>query len=209
MVDDADVYDARLEIVDFLVEVFHDVPDGEFVGSLLAGELRIPEGEVNEPLDYGFERLQGFVDDNADRDASAVQEELEREYTRVFVGPRPPVLAHESYYREDTDYMGEGLAQVQASYSAAGWAPPEDYGEEDDFVAVELAFLRHLIERQRNGVEEAFGYERVFLDEHLLEWTEEFVIDLREQTESGLYVAAADLFQGFVRFEDELVAQMV
>ncbi|MFB6304221.1 MAG: molecular chaperone [Haloferacaceae archaeon] len=209
MTDDSEIYAARLEIVDFLVEAFHDVPDQEFVETLLSGDLQIPEGEVNEPLDYGFERLQGFIDANADRDPADVRDELEKEYTRVFVGPRPPVLAHETYYREDTDYMGEGLAQVQASYGAAGWAAPEDYGEEDDFVAVELAFLRHLIDRQRRGAEEAFGYERVFLDEHLLEWVEPFATDLREQTRSDFYVAAADLFQGLVRFEDELVAQMV
>ncbi len=32
-----------------------------------------------------------------------------------------------------------GLAEVDASYGAAGWAPPEDDPEEDDFIAVEMA----------------------------------------------------------------------
>ncbi|MFC6989485.1 molecular chaperone [Haloplanus sp. GCM10025708] len=208
MNDDA-VYDARLELVDFLVEAFYDVPDEAFVERLLSGELRFPADEVNASLDAGFERLRAFVDDNAGRDPADVRDELEAEYTRVFVGPRPPVLAHETNYRDDTAFIGEGLADVEASYGAAGWTPPEGYGEENDFVAVELAFLRHLVTRQRGGAEEAFGYERVFLDEHLLRWVDPFVADVHDHAESDLYLAAADVYAGFLEFEDELVAQMV
>jgi TorA maturation chaperone TorD len=138
-----------------------------------------------------------------------VQEELATEYTRVFVGPRPPVLAHETYYREDRDFLGEGLAEVQASYSAAGWSPPEEYPEEDDHVAVELAFLRYLVARQRSGDEETFGFERVFLDEHLLHWVDAFAEDVLDETDEPLYRAGASIVAGLAEFEDELVAQMV
>jgi len=207
--DDQELYASRLELVDFLIEALHDVPDEEFVADLLSGDLEVPEDEVNVPLDHGFDELRAFVDENADREPAAVRDELEREYTRVFVGPRPPVVAHETYYRDDMDYLGEGLAKVEASYGAAGWSPPEDYPEEDDFVAVELAFLRHLIDRQRRGAEEAVGFERVFLDEHALQWVEPFVTDLRDLTDSRFFVAVASIYEGVLRFEDELVAQMV
>ncbi|QCJ46030.1 molecular chaperone [Haloprofundus sp. MHR1] len=207
--DDAAVYDARLELLDFVVEVFWDVPDESFLSNLLGDGLQLPDAEVNESLDEGFDLLRQFVADNEGRDPAAVRDELAREYTRVFVGPRPPVLAHETYYREDTDFIGEGLARVEASYGAAGWKPPEEYGEENDFIAVELAFLRYLVERQYHGAEEAFGYERVFLDEHLSAWHEAFVDDVLDETEEPLFRAAALVFDGLVEFEDELVAQMV
>jgi len=206
---DAAVYEARLELVDFLVEVFHDAPSRAFLERLFTGDTRLPEGEVNDPLDRGFEELRAFVEANRDRPIEDVREELRSEYTRVFVGPRPPVLAHETYYRDDTEFIGQGLADVEASYGAAGWSPPEDYGEENDFVVVELAFLRYLVDLQRRGKEEAFGYERVFLDEHLHAWVEAFSADLRENTDVGLFTSAALVFEGLVDFEDELVAQMV
>ncbi|WP_251342921.1 TorD/DmsD family molecular chaperone [Haloplanus halophilus] len=206
--DDDALYASRLELVDFLIEALHDVPDEAFVERLLSGEFRTPEGEVNEPLDHGFAELRAFVAENEGRDPGAVHDDVEREYTRVFVGPRPPVVAHETYYRDDTDFMGEGLADVEASYGAAGWSPPEDYPEENDFVAVELAFLRHLIDRQRAGAEEAVGFERVFLEEHALRWVEPFTTELREQTDSRLYVAVAGIYEGLLAFEDELVAQL-
>jgi TorA maturation chaperone TorD len=207
--DERALYESRLELVDFLIEALHDVPDEEFVETLLSGDVRIPEDEVNESLDRGFDELRTFIDEHQEYDLDTVQEALEREYTRLLVGPRPPVVAHETYYREDADYLGEGLADVEASYSAAGWSPPEEYPEENDFVAVELAFLRHLIDQQRRGAEEAVGFERVFLDEHAMTWADGFTTDLRESTDSRLYVAVADIYEGVVQFEDELVAQLI
>ncbi len=207
--DDDAIYAARLELVDFLIEIFWDTPSETFISNLLDGDIELPADEVNESLDTGFSRLEAFVEANQGRSVEEVREELVVEYTRVFVGPRPPVLAHETYYRDDTEFIGKGLAAVEASYAAAGWKPPEDYTEEDDFIAVELAFLRNLIERQRHGAEETFGYERVFLDEHLLRWIDAMCADLEGETDVDLYRAAGALLDGFVAFEDELVAQMV
>ncbi|MFB6221140.1 MAG: molecular chaperone, partial [Halolamina sp.] len=165
--DDSAVYEARLELVDFVIEVFHDTPDADFIERLLTGETETPGEAVNEHLDTGFAELRRFVEENEGRDPTVVEEELATEYTRIMVGPRPDVLPHETFYREDTEFIGEGLADVEASYGAAGWSPPEEYGEENDHIAVEFAFLRYLIERQRAGAEETVGFERVFLDEHL------------------------------------------
>ncbi|NHX36445.1 MULTISPECIES: TorD/DmsD family molecular chaperone [Halolamina] len=207
--DDNAVYDARIELVDFVIEVFHDTPDEAFVERLLAGEIETPGEEVNEHLDAGFAALEEFVDANQGRDVAEVVDELAGEYTALMVGPRPEVLPHETYYREDTEFIGEGLADVEASYGAAGWNPPEEYGEENDHVAVEFAFLRNLIERQRAGQDETVGFERVFLDEHLLTWLEEFTDHLVDQTDEPLFVAGAHVAAGTAAFEDEIVAQLL
>ena len=84
-----------------------------------------------------------------------------------------------------------------------------DTPEEDDFIAVEMAFLRYLIDQQRHGHEEAFGFERVFIDEHLSQWVDDFVAETRGETDDGLFLAAALVCRGIVQFEDEIVAQMV
>ncbi|MFW5918464.1 MAG: TorD/DmsD family molecular chaperone [Haloferacaceae archaeon] len=204
-----EIYDARLELVDFLIETFWDTPSEEFVEGLLTEEPTLPEESINDPMDEGLAMLREWIDRNRDRSVETVREELEREYTKLFVGPRPPVLPHESYYREDVDFLGDGLANVEESYRAAGWTSPEEYPEEDDFVAVELAFLRYLIGAQRQGREETVGFERVFLEEHLMEWIDPFIQELREQADPGLYLAAGLLFAGLVEFEDELIAQLV
>lgn len=206
--DDDAIYAARIELVDFLIEALWNPPTEEFVESLLSGEIRFPTEGIDDDLDAGFERLRAFIDANEGRPVEEVQTELNREYTRIFVGPRPPVTAHESYYREDMDYLGKGKAMVESSYGAAGWKPPESYPEEADYVAVELAFLRRQIERQRTGAEEAFGYERVFLEEHLNHWIDDCAADVVEYADSAFYEAVGHLLSGVVEFEDELAGQM-
>lgn len=206
--DDDAIYAARIELVDFLIEALWNPPTEEFVESLLSGEIRFPTEGIDDDLDAGFERLRAFIDANEGRPVEEVQTELNREYTRIFVGPRPPVTAHESYYREDMDYLGKGKAMVESSYGAAGWKPPESYPEEADYVAVELAFLRRQIERQRTGAVEAFGYERVFLEEHLTRWIDDCAADVVEYADSAFYEAVGHLLSGVVEFEDELAGQM-
>lgn len=207
-IDQTALYDARLELAGFLIDAFADVPSEEFVENLLRGEVTLPEEEVNEALDRGFDELRTFIAGNADRDPAEVQDELEREFTRLFIGPRPPILPHETYFREDTDFRGAGLAKVEASYASAGWNPPEDYPEENDYVAVELAFLRHLIRQQRSGREEAFGFQRVFHEEHLSEWIDDLAVDVREMTDERFYEAVAWILEGYVAFEEEIAMQM-
>lgn len=208
-VDQTALYEARLELVNFLVDAYADYPPIELLERLLEKEFTIPEGEVSAELDAGFAALERFAEENADRTAEEVRDDLEVEYTRVFVGPRPPVQPHETYYREETDFRGAGLAKVEASYNAAGWTPPEEYPEEDDHVAVELAFLRYLVKRQRSGDEEAFGFQRVFHDEHLSHWIDDMAADVVETTDETFYEAAGHLLAGYVGFEDEIADQMV
>ncbi|QIO21906.1 molecular chaperone [Haloarcula sp. JP-L23] len=205
---DAAVYEARLELIDFVIEVFWDTPSETFVEKLLGDEVALPEESINDPMDEGFEMLQTWLDEQAGRDPAVVQKELEREYTDLLVGPRPPVLPHETHYRDDTEFIGEGLAAVEASYGAAGWASPEEYPEEDDFIAVEMAFLRYLVDAQRAGREETVGFERVFLNEHLNVWIDDFVAEMREEADDGLFLAAALVCQGLVEFENDIVGQI-
>lgn len=205
---DEEIYAARIELVDFLIEALWNPPTEEFVETLLSGEIRLPTEGIDDDLDAGFKRLRAFIDANEGRPVEEVRTELNREYTRLLVGPRPPVTAHESYYREDMDYLGKGKAMVESSYGAAGWKPPESYPEEADHVAVELAFLRRQIERQRTGAKEAFGYERVFLEEHATRWMDDCAADVVEHADGAFYEAVGHLLSGVVEFEAELAGQM-
>ncbi|QSW99290.1 TorD/DmsD family molecular chaperone [Haloterrigena alkaliphila] len=202
------LYEARLELVNFLIDAFADVPSEAFVETICSDEVTLPEGSVGDDLDRGFSDLEAFIEANRGRGTAPVQDDLEGEFTRLFVGPRPSILPHETYYREGTDFRGAGLATVEASYGAAGWSPPEDYPEENDYIAVELAFLRSLIRQQRAGHEEAVGYQRVFHEEHLSAWIPAFAADVRETTDERFYEAVASILEGYVAFEEEIAMGM-
>ncbi|ELZ17984.1 anaerobic dehydrogenase [Haloterrigena salina JCM 13891] len=202
------LYEARIELVNFLIDAFADVPSEAFVEAICSEDVLLPDEGAGEKLDEGFATLEAFIEASRDQEVDAVRDDLEREFTRLFVGPRPPILPHETYYREDTDFRGAGLAKVEASYGAAGWSPPEEYPEENDYIAVELAFLRYLIRQQRAGYEETVGYQRVFHEEHLSEWIPAFADDVRETTDERFYEAVASILEGTVAFEEEIATSM-
>ncbi|ELY66031.1 TorD/DmsD family molecular chaperone [Natronococcus jeotgali] len=202
------IYAARLDLVEFLVAATHDAPGEAFVADVLEGEVTAPADSVNDELDRGFALLEEFVDENRERPIEDVVDDLEVEYTRLLVGPRPPVTPHETYVREDMEYLGEGLPKVKASYAAAGWKPPENYPEEADHVAVELAFLRYLIRSQHQGREEALGYQRVFHEEHLTHWLEGCALEIAEKTHETFYEAVGHLLAGYDEFEEGIAMQV-
>lgn len=207
-IDQEALYDTRFELIDFLIDALADVPPRPLVAGLFDESVRVPSEGISAELDAGFEALETFVAENDDRDPESVRDELSAEYTRLFVGPRPPVIAQESYYREDTDYLGDGLATVKGSYGAVGWSPVDEYPEEADHVAVELAFLRELISRQRGGEADAFGYQRVFHEEHLDRWIDDCAADIVDCADSAFYEAVGYLLTGYVTFEAEIAMQM-
>ncbi len=133
--------------------------------------------------------LASWIDENADQSVSAVQDTLKREYTDLLVGPRPPVLPHETNYREDTEFIGEGLAEVDAATVRQAGHRPRTTPKR---TTSSPSKWRHayLIERQREGDEETVGYERMSL-EHLSEWVVEFADEMRDEADDGLFLAAA------------------
>lgn len=202
------IYTARLDLVEFLVTATHDAPSEAFIEDVLHGDVTPPSGSVNDELDEGFDRLAQFIEENKDRPTEDVVDELEVEFTRLFIGPRPPVMPHETYFREDMEFLGDGLPKVKASYGAAGWKPPENYPEEEDHLALELAFLRYLVRSQQQGREEALGFQRVFHEEHLSHWLDECAAAIVDEAESPFYEAVGHLLAGYCAFEEEIALQV-
>ena len=192
---------SRLRLADFLVQSLADTPTEGFVTGLFADDATLPDADVNEPLANGFERLQSFHDANADRDPEAVWGDLAREHARLFLGGDPTVPPRETAHRDDAGVDAEA---VEARYADADWAAPGR--EPADHVAVELAYVRHLIGRQADDPA-AFELERGFLDDHLLRWVDDFAEAAFEETDSEFYRGVASVLLGFATFEAALAAE--
>jgi TorA maturation chaperone TorD len=194
---DDDVYAGRLDLLRFLSALLDGPPDDQFVRGLLAGDVAGPAPSVNDSIERGFSLLAAFHDDRADADPGAVERAVAAEYAGLF--ETGTVATRESAYREDAP-VDRDLA---AAYDAADWSPPST---PLDGVGVELAFLRHLVARQREGETTALDRESQFLDAHLSRWLDRFADDLADAAESDLYRGAAHVLRGVVEFEDTLVS---
>lgn len=191
----------RLQLIDFLLHALVDAPSEAFVAELFADEATLPDAEINDPLDDGFERLREFYEANRDRPPEAVWRELATEHARLFDGAGPAVASTETAHR-DAEAMD--VSDVTEEYDAAGWSPPAE--DPADAIWVELAFLRHLVASQRED-EPALDAERRFLDDHLLRWAGDFAEAAAGATESTFYRAVAALLLGVTTFEAAFVAE--
>jgi TorA maturation chaperone TorD/Pyruvate/2-oxoacid:ferredoxin oxidoreductase delta subunit len=130
---------------------------------------------------------------------------LEREYTRLFLGPgRPVAHAYESVYREGRT-MGETTLDVRHRLATEGLAPRSQ--TLPDHVGIELAFMAHLAAREADAWadgdgEMARGYlaqQRSFLRDHLTAWLPQFCSRVLAGRPHARYADLACRVEAFVR----------
>ena len=185
-------------LYEFCAGVIADPPDAAAVERLLDAPLPGSRDAPNESLERGFDRLREWrreVDDPA-----AEAERLALEHTRLFVGPRPALQVHESYYADE--YLGEPLARVRGTLDAVGVDPADDLREEADHVAVELSALATLSHREAGPDDAASSDTAFFLREHGW-WFPALASDLEEASDGRFYAGVAALVEGVVRLDAE------
>lgn len=139
-------------------------------------------------------------------------EELQIDYTRLFLNPGGPVAApYESAWLAGRDPMqvDEITRSVLDSYRQGGYDVDLSFRDLPDHIAAELEFLYTLVFREAraaasgNDAEraEAIDLRRRFVDQHLGRWIGSFAAALRDGGETALYRALADLTERFVRSE--------
>ncbi|MFW5922001.1 MAG: TorD/DmsD family molecular chaperone [Halodesulfurarchaeum sp.] len=182
--------DATLaELYDLLAGALADPPDAGTVETLAEGPLPDPGIAPNDQLQAGLETLAAWGESVSDPAAEA--EQLAAEFTRLFVGPRPKLQIHESYY--EGDYLGKPLAAVTETYKQLGVAPAPDLKEEADHAAVELAALRELTAENE-------ARKQIFLEAHG-DWFADLGADIAEATDEAYFEAIADMISGLVAFD--------
>lgn len=182
-------------LYEFTAGVLADPPSPSAVERIVETGIPEPEAAPNEHLQRGFDLLNRWRRSVDDVEAAA--DTLERRHTLLFVGPKPKLLIHESYYAED--YLGKPLARVQGTYAGLGLEPAPDLREEADHAAVELQTLALLTRRE---AESPADKER-FLRDHGW-WFDELGIDIEDAAEeSPFYRAVGAIAAGLVRFDAE------
>ncbi len=139
-----------------------------------------------------------------------------RAYTRLFVAPRPRVYPYESLHRDEPPrVMGEHTQQVLRWYRDAGFAPPPDWRDLPDHIALELRFMAALADAEADRWEDGevasaralIERERGFVEAHLLPWVPAFCAAVLEATPRGRLRQAARTLQAWIpRDHDWLLA---
>ncbi|WP_143288655.1 TorD/DmsD family molecular chaperone [Calderihabitans maritimus] len=138
---------------------------------------------------------------------------LDEEFHALFSVPGDKYLTpYESCYREKKldgswgNNWGCNTVEVQFLYKRAGATVLDELGRLPDHFGVELAFLEYLCLGEESSIragdfEQAGTYQRWqrgFLNDHLLQWSEEFLSRLEQCSEEELYFAIAAVTREFL-----------
>ncbi len=142
-------------------------------------------------------------------DAGASREELEIEYTRLFVTayPSTPCPPYESFFRsQEKMLMREVAIEVKDLYSKFGVGLSEKFNEPPDHIATELEFMYFLsskeTENRRKGllkeVRVLIENECEVLGSHLMNWFPTFKDCVKKHSRIPFYKNLVDFTHEFV-----------
>lgn len=188
----ADTASDLADLYAFVSSVLADPPDEAAVERLASEQF--PRDASPQALENGFRMLNRWQSEVDDPEETAM--DLKKVHTRLFVGPRPRMQIHESWYADD--YLGEPLSAVRGTYQDLGVEESSNLREEPDHAAVELAALEMLA---RDGAD---GYRQAFLSVHGW-WLPTLAEDIRELSDDTFYEAIGWLLEGILEADGYLL----
>lgn len=171
----------------------------------LLKEARLLKEDDLEDLDVIAEIL------DSPRGISEILEELQVEYTRLFVNsyPKTPLPPYESVQLGEGQVWGDSTEDAVVFYKKCGLAFSRGKNDLPDHVAAEFEFMAFLIQQAltatgENERQDLQGKQREFLQSHLLRWVPEFLRKVDGESRSVFYRHLAQLGQRFLLVEKEM-----
>jgi TorA maturation chaperone TorD len=162
--------------------------------------------------DLGVEGIEAFLQSSEEK----LIEDLTVEYARLFLGPGKHISPHESVHhqREDGDWgtlWGATTVEVKKFIEATGLEYEPDYKGMPDHVSVEFEFMAALARREAQAWAESdeaiarscVAMQKMFLEEHLIQWIPDFCENVIQLAELPFYHAVAELTRSFIEFENK------
>ena len=195
---------ARADLCRLLAACYYQ-PGPEFAEERVFDSMRTAAAEVDADMAALAQALADALD-------AQPLDELQIDYTRLFLNPTGPLAApYESAWLAGRDPMhAEEVTQsVLASYRSGGYDVDVDFKDLPDHIAAELEFLYALIFREARAAasgndaqrQEAADLRRRFVEQHLGRWIGPFAAALRDGGETAFYRMLANLTERLVRSE--------
>ena len=178
-------------------ELAQGLGDGSFFGDYVDG-LRALSREGMQDISYAVRAYMG-------RDAQEIYQELNREYTRLFVSPkRELVPLYESLIVHPGEkvsmFINQTVMHCEQVYRKAGFAFEEKNKFPGDHAGIELRFFACLLARKAMALEAGNAEEAQaagdvlgdFARQHLARWTAKFAEQVMLYTQSPFYALLAD-----------------
>lgn len=181
--------DTRVYWYAFLSRFFADAPDAQTIEDLKSNlEISRLIGErANEYLQT--------------HDTSRLLDELNIDYTTVFIGNCPPI---ESAVLDSKSQISSGLENpVMGFYLRYGYEVNLNNTQllTPDHLAIEMGFMQNLAMKESKEVQ------RTFMEQHLLVWTVPYLLSVKELFDTPFYQELCDFTIEFLISDYESLKQ--
>jgi len=168
--------------------------------------------------DMGAELEDDFLKGPEDK----LIEDLAVEYTRLFLGPGKHISPHESIHHDTGDgdwgqFWGRSTVEIKKFVETSGLEFKSDYKGLPDHISVELEFMQLAAKREMQALEEkdndgllyCLKMEKMFIEEHLVEWVPIFCDKIISEAELSFYREIAKVTKNFMEFEKKEIEKYV
>lgn len=177
--------------------------------------LKVLQEELNSnelaQVSSGANSIKIYLESKKDTPPEVLCRELQAEYQRLFVGPGH-VLAPiwESVYFDPEGLMfGERTLEVRDFYRKYGLESIHKNRQPEDHLSVELEFILYLIQQYLDSQDvneqtKILMDQKLFLQQHLGTWKDEFVKLIEVHSDNQFYLGAGMLLREFLDMENEI-----
>ena len=206
----------RADMYGFLARLLRVEVDAELLADLRARTSRADTGD--ERLDGGYARIAGYLAGAGE----TVLTELAVDYVRTFIGAgtsgHSAAYPFESVYASEKHLlMQDARDEVLAIYRSEGMERADTWKVGEDHVALEFEFMQTLATRSAEALEageyseaaRTLAVQRGFFDDHIASWVPSMTGEMRRFAKTDFYLGLADVIDGFLGIEDEVLADLV
>jgi len=198
---------ARSEVYKFLATVLHDEIDRQLLEKLSQPTFFAALAELAAPSSGGniAAGVQQFSTALANCSPAELYHELRFDYAELFLnaGSNPCFPYASCYFNNEPLVMQEPVFTLRESLHRAGAQKRTDYPDLDDHIAVELEFMRFLLEKSATDPQ-ALAWSASFFTEQLSGWATRFAESLTAGARSDFYRALGQIMAEFFDQEKAL-----
>jgi len=200
---------ARGQVYGLLTTVFRAEPSAAFIRDLKGHRFSGAFTDLGIDLGEAFRTTP----------ESETLEELDIEFTRLFLGPGQHISAHESIFTEvdgDTGGLwGAKTVEVKKFIETTGLDYESGFTGLPDHISVELEFMRKLSEweaarwsdKDSKNAKYCGTVQKKFIEEHLLKWVPKFCDEVIDKADLPFYGEMAGVTKDFLEFDHNLINQ--
>ena len=212
----ADAFESRAETYGFLSHLYNNEVDEAFMAELL--DMNYPVHTGNELMDEGYYHLAKYLSNEWVEPLT----KLGVDYSATFLGNGVDTYSaaypFESVYTSEKRLLMQGARdEVLAIYRSQNLDKASAWKTGEDHISVEFEFMRIMIARTiralRAGNQDKamhlIATQQNFLEDHIRTWVPVFTADVRRFSKTLFYQGLAELTDGFLQSEHELLAEMI